>query len=171
MNIDPGLPLVISASLFAIVILFRARPVLFRRGGNKATITLREGRARIEAATDSESRARALCEAAEACAGKLGRTTSAVGYLQRAIRESASADVVNRAALTLAHRPYPLESLLWRRLSAYPWNGTSKEGAIAALRHLVSLYEGPLRNRSRARALEHSLRELGAEVTPKPEEP
>lgn len=170
MNIDPGLPLVISACLFAIVILVRARPILFRRGSNRATITLREGRARIEAATDPESRARALCEAAEACVGKLGRTTSAVGYLQRAIRESASAEVVNRAAVALAHRPHPLESLLWRRLGAYPWNGTGKDGAIAALTHLVALYEGPLRNRTRARALEHSLRELGAEVAPKVEE-
>ena len=169
MNIDPGLPLLISACLFAVVILVRSRPALFRRRGQSATVTLREGRARIEAATDSESRAKALCDAAEACAQKLGRTTSAVGYLQRAIRESASADVVNRAAVALARRPYPLESLLWRRLGSYPWNGSAREGAIAALTQLVALYEGPLRNRARARALENSLRELGVNVPPKPE--
>ncbi len=169
MNIDPGLPLVVSACLFAVVILVRSRPALFRRGGQSATITLREGRARIEAATDSESRAKALCDAAEACTQKLGRTTSAVGYLQRAIRESASADVVNRAAVALARRPYPLESLLWRRLGSYPWGGEAKAGAIAALTHLVTLYEGPLRNRPRARSLEHALRELGVSVPSKPE--
>jgi hypothetical protein len=61
----------------------------------------------------------------------------------------------------LGRRPHALESLLWRRLGAEPWSGPSRNAAVTALRELADLYEGPLRNRARARAFDHALVAMG----------
>jgi hypothetical protein len=61
----------------------------------------------------------------------------------------------------LGRRPHALESLLWRRLGAEPWSGLSRNAAVTALRELADLYEGPLRNRARARAFDHALVAMG----------
>jgi hypothetical protein len=69
----------------------------------------------------------------------------------------ANGELVERAAKALAKRPHALEGLLWRRLGAEPWSDDRRPAALAALRELGHLYAGPLKNRVRARALEHAL--------------
>jgi hypothetical protein len=77
-----------------------------------------------------------------------------------------SSEIVERAAKGLARRPHALESLLWRRLGAEPWTGNARPAALAALRHLVGLYAGPLHHGTRARALEFALAALAPEAAP-----
>lgn len=155
-----NLPLVATAGVFVLFLLFRLRPVLpGRRAG--AGAALREAKKRIEAAKDDASRALALADAGDACARSLGRTTGAVGYYLRAMRTNpAAAELVDRAAAALAKRPHALESLLWRRLGAEPWTNDREPAARAALTQLVRLYDGPLKNRVRARAMENCLSAL-----------
>jgi hypothetical protein len=164
---DWQVPLVIAAILFGGFMVWRVRPafsVTRRSGPGRAG--LRDAKERIRAAKTDEERALALCDAGDACAFSLGRTTGAIGYYLRAMRtDPASADLVRRAAHGLARRPYALESLLWRRLGAEPWTGESRGAAVAALQHLAHLYDGPLRNRARGRAIVHALAAMG-EVSP-----
>jgi hypothetical protein len=161
--------LVIAAVLFAALV-WRMRPALGpARSARRAA--LREAKRRIEAAKTPGERALALCDAGDACGKALG-ATSAVGYYLRAMRaDPNSAALVGRAAAGLARRPHALESLLWRRLGAEPWNGASRAPAIVALRELAFLYEGPLRSRARARAIDFALAALGEPPrAPAPEE-
>jgi hypothetical protein len=153
------LPLVLVAALFAGFMVWRMRPALGRsRGVGRAA--LRTAKKRLEDATSPSERALALCDAGDACAASL-RTTSAVGYYLRAMRtDPTSAALVERAATALERRPHALESLLWRRLGAEPWSGASRAAAVMALRELAFLYDGPLRNRARARALDFALASL-----------
>jgi hypothetical protein len=156
------LPLVIAAVLFAGFTIWRIRPA-FRESRSTATSrgALRDAKKRVEAAKAGEERALALCDAGDACAASF-RTTSAIGYYLRAMRaDPASSVLVQRAAMGLGRRPHALESLLWRRLGAEPWSGASRGAAITALRELADLYEGPLRNRARARAFDHALVAMG----------
>src|SRR4051794_10671227 len=117
---DWHIPLLVSALLFVAFMLWRMRPDFGSRAGNGATAaTLREAKQRIESAKDDKARALALCDAGDACAQSIGRTTGAVGYYLRAMRaDPTSAAIVERAAAGLARRPHALESLLWRRLGA-----------------------------------------------------
>jgi len=153
------LPLLLVAALFAGFMVWRMRPALGRsRGAERALF--RTAKKRIESATVPSERALALCDAGDACAASLG-TASAVGYYLRAMRtDPTSSALVERAATALERRPHALESLLWRRLGAEPWSGASKGAAMTALRELAFLYEGPLRNRARARALDFALTAL-----------
>jgi hypothetical protein len=162
------LPLVLAAVLFASFMVWRMRPAMGpARGAGRAA--LRAAKARIDAATSPKERALALCDAGDACAMSLG-ATSAVGYYLRAMRaDPTSATLVERAARGLLRRPHSLESLLWRRLGAEPWSGASREAALVALRELAVLYDGPLRNRARGRAIDHALAVLGAPPRPIPE--
>jgi hypothetical protein len=152
--------LALAAVLFAGFRVWRMRPALgpVRSAGRTA---LRAAKQRIEAAKAPGERAIALCDAADACAKALG-ATSAVGYYLRAMRADPTSPVlVERAARGLVRRPHALESLLWRRLGAEPWSGGSRAAAVVALRELAFLYEGPLRNRARARAIDFALAALG----------
>lgn len=152
--------LVLAAVVFAGFMVWRMRPALGpgRRAGRAA---LRAAKERIATAGTPKERALALCDAGDACASALG-ATSAVGYYLRAMRaDPTSAALVERAAGGLVRRPHALESLLWRRLGAEPWSGAPRGAAVIALRELAFLYDGPLRNRARARALDFALVALG----------
>jgi hypothetical protein len=109
---------------------------------------------RIESTADPPARARALCDAADVMARGVGGASSATGLYLRALRtDPKSAEIVGRATLGLAARPRALESLLWRHLGQAPWTGDSRAATRLALDSLRILYEGPLKNAVRARAL------------------
>jgi hypothetical protein len=159
---DWHIPLILAAAVFLAFLLWRMRPAVFAFPSGKQRANLREAQARIEAAKDDAGRAVALCDAADASAAQAGGVTRAIGFYLRAMRsDPRSAEIVERAAAGLARRPRALESLLWRRLGAEAWSGDSRAAAKAALRHLAALYDGPLRNAPRARALENALGALG----------
>jgi hypothetical protein len=162
--------LVVAAVLFGGFMVWRLRPAW---GGSRALGpargALREAKKKLESAKTPVERALALCEVADACAASL-RANSAVAYYLRAMRsDPTSSELVLRASRGLARRPHALESLLWRRLGAEPWSGRSKSAAITALRTLAAIYEGPLRNRARARALDHALAAMGEPPRTAPE--
>jgi hypothetical protein len=162
------LPLVVAAVLFAVFMAWRTRPALgpSRSVGRAA---LKAAKTRIEVAKTPEERALALCDAGDASASSL-RASSAVGYYLRAMRaDPTSAALVERAARGLARRPHSLEGLLWRRVGAEPWGGASRQAAMTALRELAHLYDGRLRSRSRARAIDYALSALGEPPRPIPE--
>ncbi len=150
-------PLVVAAAAFLLVLLWRVRPAFpwgwgpRRRASREA---LRDAQVQIESTTDPRARARALCDAADLKARGVGGASSAAGLYLRAMRtDPSSADVVGRAVAGLAARPRALESLLWRHLGQAPWTRDSREATRRALDSLRVLYEGPLRNAVRARAL------------------
>ncbi len=158
-----NLPLVVTAGVFVLFLLYRLRPAMPGAGRKATGAALREAKKRIAEAKDDAARALALADAGDACARSVGRTTGAVGYYLRAMRtHPASAELVERAATALARRPHALESLLWRRLGAEPWTGAGEAAARAALARLALLYAGPLRSRVRARAIENALAALPA---------
>ncbi len=152
---DWSTPLVLATVAFLVLVVWRVRPAL--PWGNKATNkreALKSARARIEAAPDEPSRALALCDADDIMRRGVAGAIGAKGLYQRALRaDPQSVDVVRRAADGLSSRPRALESLMWRHLAATPWTGTSAAAARASLETLRTLYEGPLRNSVRARAL------------------
>jgi hypothetical protein len=153
---DAFIPLLLSAGIFFVLTVWRFRPLFFlsawstKRGGADA---LREIQARIAAAADGRARAMALCDAADIVAKRAAGKASATGLYLRAMRaDPTSADVVARAVSGLARHPRALESLLWRYLATVGWNDSATATATA-LDALRALYEGPLRNALRARAL------------------
>ena len=149
------LPLALAAAAFALLMLWRARPVMRRRDASDATrASLREAQGRIEAAATDAARALALCDAGDVCAASVGRAGSAAAYYQRAFRtDPGSLAVLERALLAFARRPRALEGLLWRRLAQGPW---SEHPAVVAraVEELAKLYAGPLRSSVRGKALE-----------------
>jgi len=164
---DWHVPLVIVTLVFGAFLVYRFRPVLATtRGGaagRAARAALRAAKERASRAKSDGERAAALCDAGDgASAG--GRTNAAIGYYLRSMRLApSSVELVERAAKGLVHRPHALESLLWRRLSARPWEGADAAAAHAALRALSELYATrALRHPTRARALAHALAALGA---------
>jgi hypothetical protein len=164
-----NLPLVVTTGVFVLFLLYRLRPAMpgTRRGG--AGVALREAKKRIEEAKNDAARALALADAGDACARSVGRTTGAVGYYLRAMRTNpTSAALVERAAIALARRPHALESLFWRRLGAEAWTGDRELAARAALAQLVRLYDGPLKNRVRARAIDKALAAIPARAPASP---
>jgi hypothetical protein len=160
---DRSLPLIFATAAFLAVLLWRVRPALSGRARRKASRdALREARARIELAPDDKARALALCDAADLVARRIGGGVSAKGLYLRALRsDEHSAEVVARAVSGLSKRPRTLEAILWRQLAAMPWTGESGDAARAALDALGTLYEGPLKNAVRARALGHARDALG----------
>ncbi len=155
---DWQIPLLISAIAFALFLVFKMRPAVGADGRESAE-ALREAKKRIEAAKDAPAKARALCDAGDACA-RLGRVNGAVGFYLRAMREEPRAkEIVERAATSLARRPRALEKLMWRHLAAEPWTGEGRDSALAALRALAAVY-GRRPNQPRARALEHAVAAL-----------
>jgi hypothetical protein len=169
---DWSIPLVVAAVAFLAFVLWRVRPFVEWGGRGAHRQAQREAQTRIEAAKSEAERAVVLCDAAEQM-----RLGEAKGLYQRAMRaDPSSAQVVERVVAGLSHRPRALESLLWRRLGATPWT-RSREATRAALEALRVLYEGPLRNAVRAKALANARDLLGepskdaASVTPAPPPP
>jgi hypothetical protein len=144
-----SLPLILATTAFLVVLLWRIRPLVPGQRRSASREAIREARARIEAAGTDRERALALCDAAD-----LMRAGSAKGLYLRAMRaDPRSPQIVARAVGRLADRPRTLESILWRHLAvATPWTET-REATWAALDALRALYEGPLRNPTRARAM------------------
>ena len=151
-------PLVAATVAFHLIVLWRVRPALPFGPRRRATReALREASARIEASATPQARALALCDAADVMTHGVGGVSSAAGLYQRAMRtDPQSPAVVERAVAGLARRPRALESLLWRHLAQAPWTSESREATRAVLDALRVLYEGPLRNAIRARALGHA---------------
>jgi hypothetical protein len=169
---DWHVPLIVSALVFGAFLVWRLRPS-FDEGSNaiERARALKEAKLRIDAAKDDAARAKALCDAGEACAVMVGRAGSAATYFLRAMRAAPeSVEVVERAAKSLATKPLRLEALLWRRLGTEPWDGPARDAAIAALRELAFVYRRSLRYKVRGRALAQALAALGAPIPPEPEE-
>jgi hypothetical protein len=154
------LPVVISAIVFALYLVFRMRPALTRSGRESAS-ALGEAKARIEAAKDDAARATALADAGDACV-RLGRLNSAAGFYSRALRmDPRSATLVGRAEIALARRSSSLELLMWKHLGAAEWSGPRRDAVIAALRVLERVYAKRPRHHVRAEAITHALAALG----------
>ncbi|MFO0679646.1 MAG: hypothetical protein U0169_24170 [Polyangiaceae bacterium] len=154
-QLDWQIPLVIASVAFAAIVLYRFRPVI----GDDETEpkSLKEAAARVSTLPDGPEKAKALCDAGDEHIRTLGRGRAASAYYLRAMRtDPTSAPLVTRIVDTLARRPRILETLLWRRLGSEPWAGPNAEATRASLDALVKLYEGPLRNPLRARALEQA---------------
>jgi hypothetical protein len=149
---DWSVPLVVATAAFLALLLWRLRPLIGRgRGAGAGREALREVQARIEAAKTEPERAVALCDAAD-----LMRAGEAKGMYLRAMRaDPASVPVIERVVAGLARRPRTLESLLWRYLASRPWTD-AKDATRAALDALRVLYEGPLKNAVRAKAMAHA---------------
>ena len=160
---DSFVPLIASAGAFLAVLLWRVRPRAPWRTMQRASRqALREARARIDAAPEGPARARALCDAADLALSHVAGRGSAIGLFLRAVRSDPnSVDVVQRAIAGLGRRPRALESLLWRHLATVQWQD-APEAAAAALDALQALYDGPLHNAIRARALANAREALRA---------
>jgi hypothetical protein len=144
-------PLVVAAAAFLLIMVWRVRPVFpgRRRASREA---LKEARARVEATTDPQARAVALCEAADLTPG----TSAASGLYQRALRtDPRSSAIVARVVAGLARRPRALESLLWRHLAQGPIEADAKDATRAVLEALRELNDGPRGSAVRARAFAH----------------
>jgi hypothetical protein len=161
---DWSIPLTLAIGAFLAWLLWRVRPAPrgWGRPRRARREALREAQARISAAADAPSRALALCDAADVKARRVVGVPSAVALYLRAMRsDPQSVEVVQRAAAALASRPRALESLLWRHLAIIgSWTGPSRGAARASLNALRALYDGPLRNAVRARALANALGSL-----------
>jgi hypothetical protein len=149
-------PLLLAVGSFLLVLLWQVRPA-FPFGSRRKQIreALREARTRIEAAPTPQARALALCDAGDISVGASVRgAANASGFYLRAMRtDPHSTEVIARAVAGLNVRPRALESLLWRHLAQTPWTSESRDATRSALDALRTLYERPLRNSIRARAL------------------
>jgi hypothetical protein len=150
-------PLIAATAAFLALLLWRIRPrVGWGMGGGAGREARREMQARVEAATTDAERAIALCDAADVMG-----TRDARGMYLRALRaDPRSPAVVVRVVAGLSGRPRTLESLLWRYLATTPWT-ESKDATREALDALRVLYEGPLRNAVRAKAMANARDALG----------
>lgn len=169
-----SIPLVLATAAFLVLVLWRVRPLVpttllaalglpWGRKARERREALAAARERIEKATDEHARALALCDTAEIVARIVAGAASAKGFYQRALRsDPASVEVVRRTATGLAGRPRALESLMWRHLASSAWEGASADASRAALETLRTLYEGPLKNAIRARALANAIRLVGS---------
>jgi hypothetical protein len=148
-----SLALAVATGAFVVMLLWRVRPA-FGPGPRSRRAALKDAQARIDGAADEPSRATALCDAADLVVARVAGSASAQALYMRAMRaDPGSVDVVSRAVAGLARRPRALESVLWRHLAAGVWRGPAQAAMLASLDALRTLYEGPLRNAPRARAL------------------
>jgi hypothetical protein len=147
---DWSVPLIVAAGAFLVVLVWRVRPLVGWAKGGPGREAMKEAMARVEAATNDAARATALCDAADLS------VTGGRGLYLRAVRaDPRSVQVVQRAVARLSKRPRALESLLWRHLASVPWT-EAREASRASLDALRVLYEGPLRNAVRAKAMTHA---------------
>ncbi len=152
-------PVLVSAIVFAVFLVFRMRPAVTPKARARAA-ALGDAKKRIESAKDDASRAIALADAADACA-LLGRTNSAVGYYRRALRlHPSSRLLVERAMTGLARRHAKLELLMWRYLASHPSTDEHREAMLTGLRALESSYAKRRRHHPRAQAIAHALEAL-----------
>jgi hypothetical protein len=152
---DPLVPLILSAGAFLAVLVWRVRPLSpWTRRRADVRNALRDAQSRIDAAPEGPERARALCDAADILAQRRIRALGGAAALYgRAMRsDPTSVDVIQRTVAGLGRRPRTLESVLWRHLASIRWR-ESPDAAAATLDAMRALYEGPLRNAVRARAL------------------
>jgi hypothetical protein len=151
---DPLIPLILSAGAFLAVLVWRVRPLVsWRKKHADVRNALREAQVRIDAAPEGPERACALADAADILARRGRVLRGAAGLYARAMRsDPASVDIVRRAIAGLGRRPRTLESVLWRHLAVVQWK-ESPDAAAATLDAMRALYEGPLHNAVRARAL------------------
>lgn len=157
---DWQIPLLVSAIAFAVFLVFKMRPAL-GEDGRASAAALKEAKQRIEAAKEDAEKAKALCDAGDACA-TLGRANAAVGFYLRAFKtDPRSQELVERAATALARRPRAVEKLMWRHLAAEPWTGPGRPAALAALKALAAVY-GRRPNHPRAKALAHAVAAFSA---------
>jgi hypothetical protein len=168
---DWSVPLALSTGAFLAWLVWSVRPAIgWRRRRRMSRAELKDARARIQSATDPAAKALALCDAADLMAKRIGGAAGARGLYLRALRADPTAtEVVKRAAVGLASRPRSLESLLWRHLAARSWTDGARPAAEASLDALRALYEGPLHNGARARALAYArdfVHGHGSPVTP-----
>jgi hypothetical protein len=164
--------LAITTVAFALLVLWRARPLLpvaalpFSRAEDRKA--LKAAQQQIRDAGDQTSRASALVAAAELCASRK-RFGSARGYLLRCARISPT-QAVDAGVLMLAPAPRVLEAFLWRALSPeVPEEAGAEPSSLRApdaatirktLVALAQLYEGPLRKRARGRAMQQIARSI-----------
>jgi hypothetical protein len=154
--------LVGAALAFGAFMLYRVRPVIDGKR-QSLRVVLKGTRERIESAPDDATRAMALCDAGDACAAAVGRAGASMQFYSRAIRlVPASVAITQRAIAGLSTRPRTLEKVLWRRLARTPWTGDATDASRLALETLARLYHGPLRDKVRAKALEHAAKSLMA---------
>jgi hypothetical protein len=143
--------LVVAAAAFLVVLVYRVRPEIGWARRTKASQALKEAHGKIESAPSEADRARALCEAA----ALLGPASAAGMYLRAIRADPSSSEVIEHAVAGLSQRPRLLESVLWRHLAASTWAET-RLATRTSLSALVTLYEGPLRDTTRAKALAHA---------------
>jgi hypothetical protein len=155
------------AVVFTVFLVWKYRPSLSlaeplmrsygwrRRHSPSVDAKIREALERARVAKTPRERAEALVAAAEAAAFAPDGLTSAMGFYLRAMRADVTfvAPVQGISTLLSAERPELLEHVLWRRLSHL--DGIDKDGVAAkcTLDALVTLYQGDLRHKDRARAL------------------
>ena len=147
---DWSVPLVVAVGAFLAVLLWRVRPVIQWSGAAGGREAMKAAMARVASATDDAARAVALCDAAD-----ISVTRGRGLYLQALRADPRSAEVVRRAVGRLSKRPQALEALLWRHLGSVPWTD-AREATRASLDALRVLYEGPLRDVVRAKAMGHA---------------
>lgn len=139
--------------LFVVFLLVKMRPASSARA--KLSADVRAARERAYRATDHEERGQAFCEAGELSA-KQGRWTAAAGFFLRAML-AAPSDVrtIERTTAALAkRRPRLLEKILWRKLAHVPWDDEHRDVVRAAAAGLAHVYQGELRDGSRAEAMQ-----------------
>lgn len=148
----PSIALVVSAIVFAVVLLLRVRPSF--SSTKRPDVGLREAKEAVQRAKTDEEKIEALAAAGDASAVRLGRGGSAVNYYLRAMRMApTSLPLLERAGVSLANKPLALESLLWRRLSIEDWTDEMVPIVRDIVRRLETLYSaGPIQRRLRARA-------------------
>ncbi len=145
----------VAAVAFLLVVLWRFRPELSNEEIEPPVVGL-------DAAKTDPERVTILFDAGERFAQRLGGARKAAACFTRAMRLGPPApELITRAARALDRHPKLLETLLWRRLGAGPWEGVEREVARTALAELVTLYDAASRTRHRARALEQVLAALG----------
>ncbi|MFO0666531.1 MAG: hypothetical protein U0174_21430 [Polyangiaceae bacterium] len=159
-------PLLVVTVLFAVVLLWRVRPVMpLSRGKDRQAMA--RFRAQIAEAKDDAARVTALREAALLCAAAK-RPARAEGFFLRAMRLAPDdVDIVTAAAGALQPWPRTLEALLWRKLSANEWNDASAPSMQAALGALAELYGGAARKRTRGKALANIAARLRGTASPR----
>ena len=152
------MPLLIVTVLFALVLLWRMRPVLpMARGKDREAMAV--FRKQIAEAKDDTERVKALREAALLCALRK-RPSSAEGFFLRAMRLAPhDAELVTAAVSALRAWPRTLEALLWRKLSS-EWTNESGPSMLAAVAGLANAYSDAGTKRVRGKALANIAEQL-----------
>jgi hypothetical protein len=162
-----GLVVVGIAVIFAGFLVWKYRPALpvaeplmrsygfRRRHSGPVDAQIREALERARSAKTPRDRAEALVAAAEAAALAPDGVTSAVGFYLRAMRADVTltTPIEGISALLASDRPELLEHVLWRRLAHLDWSEKGIAAAKCTLDALIALYQGDLRQKTRARAL------------------